>query len=294
MSIQKQTVFTGTATALITPFRDGMIDYDALAALIERQIASGVSALLVSGTTGESATLTYAEHADLIAHASKQIAGRVPLLAGCGSNSTANAIQLAKNAYKAGADALLAVTPYYNKTSAKGIVAHYNALADAAECPLILYNVPSRTGFSMTMEAYRTLASHPNIVGVKEASGDLGLLESLCSELGDKLDVWTGNDNQTVASMMLGAKGVISVYSNIDPLAMIEICRLCNNRDYRPASQRLRTHLPRINALFWEVNPIPVKYVASLLDLCRAEYRLPLCPPAPDVCKRLKACFLQQ
>lgn len=292
MSIQKPTVFTGVATALVTPFRDGEIDYPSMAELIEEQIHAGVSALLVAGTTGESPTLTYGEHAELVTFAHRQINGRVPLLAGCGSNSTANAIQLAKNACEAGADALLAVTPYYNKTSSCGIVAHYRTLADAATRPLILYNVPARTGFSMTLEAYRTLASHPNIVGVKEASGDLGLLEAVCAECGDRLDVYTGNDHQTVSSMKLGAKGVISVYSNLDPLAMIEICRLCANGDERLAGQRLRTILPRIHALFWEVNPIPVKYVASLRGICAPEYRLPLCPPSPDVAKKLKAMFM--
>ena len=291
MSIQKPTVFTGVATALITPFRDGKIDYPALAEIMEAQINAGVSALLVAGTTGESPTLSYAEHMELIAFAKKQIDGRVPLLAGCGSNSTANALQLVSNACEAGADALLAVTPYYNKSSARGIVAHYRALADTATRPLILYNVPSRTGFSMTMDAYRTLADHPNIVGVKEASGDLGLVDSLCAECGDRLDVYTGNDHQTVSSMKLGAKGVISVYSNLEPLSMIEICRLCTNGDHRLASQRLRAVLPQMQALFLEVNPIPVKYVASLRGICQPEYRLPLCPPAPDVCKKLKALF---
>ncbi len=291
MSIQKQTVFIGAATALITPFRDGAIDYPALANMIEKQIESGIGALLVSGTTGESPTLSYAEHMELVAFSKAQIGGRVPLLAGCGSNSTANAIQLAKNAAEAGADALLAVTPYYNKSSERGIVLHYRALADATEKPLLIYNVPSRTGFHMTMDAYRALASHPNIVGVKEASGDLGLLEALCAECGDRLDIYTGNDNQTVASMKLGAKGVISVYSNLEPLSMIEICRLCASGDYRLAGQRLRTVLPKMQALFWEVNPIPVKYVASLRGFCQPEYRLPLCPPAPETCKKLKALF---
>ncbi|MBQ9760343.1 MAG: 4-hydroxy-tetrahydrodipicolinate synthase [Clostridia bacterium] len=291
MSILKPTVFTGAATALITPFRDGAIDYPAMEALIEEQIEKGISALLVSGTTGESATLSYAEHRELIAFAKSCIGGRVPLLAGCGSNSTANALQLVQNACEAGADALLAVTPYYNKTSARGIILHYRAIADAATRPLILYNVPSRTGFSIPPDAYRALADHPNIVGVKEASGDLGLLEMLVSECGDRLDVWTGNDNQTVSSMKLGARGVISVYSNLEPHAMTEITRLCAGGDWSLAGQRLRAHLPKMNALFWEVNPIPVKYVASLRGICLAEYRLPLCSPSPDICKRLKGLF---
>ena len=291
MSIQKPTVFTGVATALITPFRDGVIDYHALSNLIEIQICSGISALLVAGTTGESPTLSYAEHMELIAFAKKQIGGRVPLLAGCGSNSTANAIQLAKNACEAGADALLAVTPYYNKASERGIVLHYRAIADAATKPLLLYNVPSRTGFSMTLDAYRALAAHENIVGIKEASGDLGLLEALCAECGDRFDVYTGNDHQTVSSMKLGAKGVISVYSNLEPLVMIELCRLCSSNDYRLAHQHLRAHLPKMQALFWEVNPIPVKYLVAERGLCASEYRLPMCPPSSDVARRLKNLF---
>ena len=291
MSILKPTVFTGTATALVTPFSDGSIDYPALDALIDWQIASGVSALLVAGTTGESPTLSYAEHAELIAHAHDRIKGRVPLLAGCGSNSTANAVQLAKNACEAGADALLAVTPYYNKTSARGIVLHYRALADAASRPLILYNVPSRTGFSMTLDAYRALAEHPNIVGVKEASGDLDLLASVVSECGDRLDVWVGNDHQAVNAMRLGARGVISVYSNLEPLSTVEITRLCLSGDDRLAARHLGVHLRRMLALFCEVNPIPVKYLLSLRGLCKPEYRLPLCPPSPDSVKLLKKLF---
>ena len=291
MSIQKPTVFVGAATALITPFRNGEIDFPSLAELIEMQIRAGISALLVSGTTGESPTLSYAEHRELIAFARERIGGRVPLLAGCGSNSTANAIQLTKNACEAGADALLAVTPYYNKATAKGIVAHYTAIADASTRPLMLYNVPSRTGFSMTLDAYRALAAHPNIVAIKEASGDLSLLDAIVSELGDSLDVYTGNDNQTVSSMRLGAKGVISVLSNVEPQTVIELCRLCQSGEFRSASQRLRAALPKMNALFWEVNPVPVKYVASLKGLCLPEYRLPLTAPSPDTCKRLKEAF---
>ncbi len=292
MSILKQTVFTGTATALVTPFSDGGIDYPALDAQIEIQIASGVSALLVAGTTGESPTLTYAEHAELIAHARAQIDGRVPLLAGCGSNSTANAIQLAKNACDAGADALLAVTPYYNKSSARGIVLHYRALADAATRPLILYNVPSRTGFSLSLDAYRALAEHPRIVGVKEASGDLDLLASVVAECGDRLDVWTGNDHQVVNAMRLGARGVISVYANLEPLATVEITRLCLGGDERLAARHLAAHLSRMHALFCEVNPIPVKYVLSMRGACKPEYRLPLCPPSPESIKLLKKLFV--
>lgn len=291
MSLHKPTLFTGVATALITPFANGEIDYAALGKLIDLQLEANVSALLVAGTTGESATLTLSELYNLTAFAKARIGGRVPLLAGCGSNSTAHAIELAKTATDAGADGLLAVTPYYNKASDRGLLAHYRALADAATQPLILYNVPSRTGYHLTMELYRELAKHENIVGVKEASGNLGLLEALCDECGDDFDVYTGNDHQLVASMKLGAEGVISVYSNIYPADTVHLCRLCTHGEWRQAGECQRAIFARMQALFWEVNPIPVKYVASRMGLCKPEYRLPLCPPAPDTAKRLQAIF---
>ena len=291
MSLHKPTLFTGAATALITPFSGGKIDFEALEGLIELQLAANIDALLVAGTTGESATLTTEELTELTAFARDRIAGRVPLIAGCGSNSTSHAIELAHAAVKGGADALLAVTPYYNKASDRGLLQHYRALADAAERPLILYNVPSRTGYHLTMEHYRELAKHPNITGVKEASGELGLLEALCDECGDDLDVYTGNDHQIVASMKLGAEGVISVATNVLPEEILTLCRLCAHQDWRAAGALQRSLRPKLLALFWEVNPIPVKYVASQMGLCHPEYRLPLCPPAPEVAKRLQSLF---
>lgn len=293
MSLHKQTIFSGVATALITPFSDGEIDYDALGHLIDLQLDSGIDALLVAGTTGESATLTSEELGELVAFSKERIGGRVPLLAGCGSNSTAHAVTLAKRAAEQGADALLAVTPYYNKASDLGLLRHYRTLADATDCPLILYNIPSRTGYHLSMPLYRELAKHENIVGVKEASGDLSLLEALCDECGDRLDVYTGNDNQLVAAMKLGAQGVISVVSNLLPRELIEIYRLCVAPEYRMAGQRMRAILPKIQALFCEVNPIPVKYVAALKGLCNVEYRLPLCRPAPESVKLLKELFVR-
>ena len=291
MSLQKQTVFKGAATALITPFCKGTIDYDAWKIMIELQISSGIDALLVAGTTGEGSTLSVQEHYELVKFAKKIIRERVPLLAGCASNCTKKSIELSDAVCEGGADALLVVTPYYNKTNDKGILLHYQALADAAKRPIILYNVPSRTGFSMTLDHYRELASHPNIVGVKEASGNLDLLENVCSECGDRLDVYVGNDQQTVSGMRLGAVGVISVYSNLFPRKVTELCRLCANGETRTASARLRACLPQINALFGEVNPIPVKYVAAQMGLCTAEYRLPLAPPSTETCRKLKAQF---
>ena len=291
MSIEKQTVFKGVATALITPFYKGEIDYEALQNLIEMQIEAGVGAILLAGTTGESPTLSVREHADLVSFVARQIAGRLPLLAGCGSNSTAHAQDLAVAVSESGADALLAVTPYYNRTNDRGIVAHYHALAESTNKPLILYNVPARTGFSMTLAHYRELAEHPNIVAVKEASPDLSLLASLCGECGNKLDVYTGNDHHTVAAMRLGASGVISVYSNIAPRKMTEICRLCAAGDWRLAYQRQRQSVTQMQALFWETNPIPVKHIASGMGFCHPEYRLPLCPPTSETARRLGELF---
>ncbi len=291
MSIEKQTIFKGVATALITPFYKGEIDYESLQNLIEMQIEAGVGAILLAGTTGESPTLSVREHADLVSFAARQIEGRLPLLAGCGSNSTSHACELAVAVAESGADALLAVTPYYNRTNDRGIVSHYHALADATEKPLILYNVPARTGFLMTLAHYRELAEHPNIAAVKEASPDLALLGSLCGECSAKLDVYTGNDHHTVSAMRLGASGVISVYSNVAPRKMTELCRLCAAGDWRLAYARQKQVLAQMQALFWETNPIPVKHVMAAMGLCRAEYRLPLSPPASDTARRLKELF---
>lgn len=291
MSLHKKTIFSGVATALITPFCKGEIDYGAFGSLIEHQIDGGVDAILVAGTTGEGATLSMEEHRDLVAYAKEKIGGRVPLLAGCGSNATDRATKLARLLCAAGADALLSVTPYYNKASDRGLVLHFQTIAEASERPLILYSVPSRTGVKLTVKHYRALAEHENIVGVKEASGDLELFEALCSECGDDLDVYVGNDSQTLAAYKLGGSGVISVCSNVLPKETVELCRLCKEREYRSAAQRQRALLPLMNALFCEVNPIPVKYVAAMKGLCAAEYRLPLCPPSPESAKLLQSLF---
>ena len=291
MSLHKTTVFYGVATALITPFQKGEIDYSAFADLIEQQISGGIHALLVAGTTGEGATLTYQEHHDLIAFAKERIGGRIPLLAGCGSNSTSRAVELAQNACDAGADALLAVTPYYNKASHQGLILHYHAIADAVTRPLMIYNVPSRTGVALQMEEYRILAKHPNIVGVKESSGDLTLMDALIAECGKDLDVYAGNDDQLILALKLGAVGGISVYSNLYPKAMSHLYRLYINESKTLAEETQRTLIPYYKALFWEVNPIPVKYLASEMGLCLAEYRLPLCPPSADCRRRLKKAF---
>ena len=291
MSIEKQTVFKGVCTALITPFYKGEIDYEALHDLIEMQIEAGVGAILVAGTTGESPTLSIQEHAALVSFAARQIDGRLPLIAGCGSNSTSHACELASAASESGADALLAVTPYYNRTNDRGIVAHYHAIAESTQKPLILYNVPARTGFSMTLAHYRELTEHPRIVAVKEASPDLSLLASVCGECGSILDVYNGNDHHTASAMRLGASGVISVYSNLFPRKMTEICRLCAAGEWKLAYQRQKQALTGMQALFWETNPIPLKFVAAHMGLCRAEYRLPLCSPSSETARRLCEVF---
>ena len=291
MSIEKQTIFKGVATALITPFYKGEIDYESLQNLIERQIDAGVGAILLAGTTGESPTLSVREHAEMVSFAARQIEGRLPLLAGCGSNSTAHACELAEAVAESGADALLAVTPYYNRTNDRGIVAHYHAIANATQKPLILYNVPARTGFSMTLAHYRELAEHPNIVAVKEASPDLSLLGSLCGECSSDLDVYTGNDHHTVSAMRLGAVGVISVFSNLFPRKMTELCRLCDRGEWKLAYTRQKQILSQMQALFWETNPIPVKHVLAAMGLCRAEYRLPLGAPSTETARRLGELF---
>ena len=288
MSSHKPTVFRGIATALITPLRDGRIDREALFALIDAQIHGGVDAILVAGTTGETSTLSFDEHGELIALAKKAIGGRVPLLAGCGSNCTSRACELARIACSSGADGLLAVTPYYNKASDDGLLLHYQAIAKAATKPLIVYNVPSRTGVSLQMKHYRELAKIDGVVGVKEASGNLSLLEELCAVCKDDLDIYTGNDDQIVAAMRLGAAGAISVLSNVYPKATVALFGLCANEDWRQAEERMQELRPVIGELFREVNPIPVKYLAHLMGYCEAEYRLPLCPPSPETQRRLE------
>lgn len=293
MSSHRTHLFSGVATALITPFRDGKIDYPALEKLIELQIDGGVDALLVAGTTGEGSTLTVQEHFELLSFAADKIRARVPLLAGCGSNNTAHAVTLGQNACRAGADALLAVTPYYNKTTDRGILLHYQTLANSVSKPVILYNVPSRTGFSMSLAHYKSLAAHPNIAGVKEASGNLSLLEAVAEECADGLTVYTGNDDQMVAAWKLGARGSISVLSNLLPKETKQIYTAFVGGNSAEAYRLQRAMLSKIAALFCEVNPVPVKYAASLLGLCSAEMRLPLCEPSEESKRKIEQAFLQ-
>ena len=278
MTKTKKFIFQGVATALITPFKDGKIDYSSLKNLIEFQIESGIDALLINGTTGESATLSYKEKQELISFAVREVAGRVPLIAGTGANDTKIALELSKFAKDAGADALLVVTPYYNKASREGLIMHYSSIADTVDLPLILYNVPSRTGVNISLEVYEELAKHSNIVAVKEATASISDFAKLSHLCGKQLDLYSGNDDMITPTLALGGKGVISVISNLLPKETGDICRLWFNGKIKEATELQLKLLPLINAIFSEVNPIPIKALLSHLGLCEEEYRLPLCP----------------
>ena len=270
-------VFTGTCTALVTPFRtNGAIDYSAFARQIDRQIEAGIDALCVCGTTGESSTLTVQEHIHLVDFCVSHVAGRCPVIAGSGSNDTAAALYLCQCAQESGADALLVVTPYYNKTTQTGLIKHYEYLADRVELPIILYNIPSRTGLSFTAETYQILSQHPNINGIKEASGDFSLLADTLALCGEKLNIWSGNDDHTVPMMAMGAKGLISVVSNLAPESMAEMTRWALLGNWEKARELQVKYTPLIRALFSQVNPVPVKAAMKLAGLDSGTLRMPL------------------
>jgi len=285
----KNTVFTGAGVAIITPFRDGKIDYEDFARIIEFQIANGTDAIVVCGTTGEASTLSDDEHIEAIEFAVKQTAGRIPVIAGTGSNDTAYAIWLTKEACRVGADAMLVVTPYYNKASTKGLINHFTAIADASTKPIILYNVPSRTGCNITLPVYRELAKHPNIVATKEASGNMSAIAELIAEVGDQLDVYSGNDDQIVPILSLGGKGVISVLSNVMPREAHDICQLYFDGKVKESAALQLKLLELINNLFIEVNPVPVKAAMNLMGFCTKEIRPPMCEPEEAHLEVLKA-----
>ena len=277
MSKLKKTVFTGAATAIITPFSGGAIDYDAFGKLLEDQIAGSIDAIVVAGTTGEAATLSHEEHCECVRYAVEKVAGRVPVIAGTGSNDTAYGIELSKYACEVGADALLLVTPYYNKATPKGLIRSFLETAEATDKPIILYNVPSRTGCNIPLSVYRELAKHERIVAVKEASGNLSAIAELMDECGDALDVYSGNDDQIVPIMSLGGMGVISVLSNVMPRETHELTAHCLANRYTEAAEMQLKYLKLINALFCEVNPVPVKTAMAAMGFCTEEMRLPLC-----------------
>lgn len=282
-------IFTGSGVALITPFKkDGSIDFEDFGKLIEFQIENKTDALIICGTTGEGSTVTFEEKAEVFDYAVKKANGRVPVIAGTGSNSTSHSLKQIQLAEKAGVDAHLVVTPYYNKTSQQGLVNHYYALADKAEKPIIVYNVPSRTGVDITLDTYRLLAQHENIAGVKEASGDLTKCMRIISELGDRFDLYIGNDDQIASAVAMGAKGVISVLANIFPHETHQMAKMGIGSDCEFSHSVQAKFLPLISALFSDVNPIPVKYAAEYVGLCGGTLRLPLVESNDTVKERIR------
>ena len=278
----KNTVFTGAATAIVTPLTKDGIDYEQFGRLIEWQIAEGIQAIVAVGTTGEGSTLTDAEHKEAIRFCVEKVAGRVPVIAGTGSNDTAYAIELTKFSCEVGADAMLLVTPYYNKATQRGLIESFKAIADASTKPCILYNVPSRTGCNLLPSSVVALADHPNIVGIKEACGDISQVAQLCALVGDKIDVYSGNDDQIIPILSLGGKGVISVLSNIMPAATQKMCQDYMSGNVEAARRAQLELLPLINALFCEVNPIPVKAAVAAMGYCENYLRLPLTTMEPE------------
>ncbi len=283
----KQPVFSGSGVAIITPFTNDGIDYPALARLLDFQLENGTDAIIVCGTTGEAAAMSYEERVRAIEAVVRHVDGRVPVIAGTGSNNTENAITLSRDASSAGVDALLVVTPFYNKATPKGLIRHYTAVADAVEKPVILYHVPSRTGVKCTAEIYAALAEHPNIVGVKEAGGDLALVQKTRELCPEDFYIWSGNDDETAPIMLFGGKGVISVAANVMPKAMHRLTDACLKGDFVTAG-RMQLELRKLcEALFWEVNPIPVKTASAMMGYCQERFRSPMCEMEPENRERL-------
>ncbi len=283
----KNTIFEGAATALVTPMTEKGVDYENLAKLIEFQIEDGISALVIVGTTGEGSTLSDEEHRDVISFAVKQAKGRVPVIAGTGSNDTKYAVELSQHACEAGADALLVVTPYYNKATQKGLIRHFTEIADAVDKPIIMYNVPSRTGCNLKPETVNVLADHPRIVGLKEASGDLSQVATVAALCGDRIDIYSGNDDQILPVLSLGGKGVISVLSNVIPGDTDAMCKKFFAGKIEEAKEMQLRYLPLIHDLFCEVNPIPVKAAMAAMGYGENYLRMPLTPMEETNEKRL-------
>ncbi len=282
-------IFSGVATALITPFCQNGVDYESFGKLIDWQIDSGINALVVCGTTGESATLTKDEHKEVLKFALKQIDGRVPAIAGTGSNSTAKAIEMTKYASVLGYDAALVVTPYYNKCTQKGLIKNYYAIADAGNIPLIVYNVPSRTGVNIKPETYLALSQHPMIQGIKEAGGNISAIAETMSLVGDRLNLYSGNDDQTIPILSLGGKGVISVLSGILPKETVKMTDLWFQGKTKESLEIQLKYIPLISALFSQVNPIPIKTASYKMGLCQNRLRLPLTEMENDEAEKLFA-----
>lgn len=275
----RQPIFTGSGVAIVTPFTEDTVNFPALGKLLDFQLSQGTDAVIVCGTTGEASTMTYQERMRTIAFCVEHVNGQVPVIAGAGSNSTEAALNLSKDAQRAGCDGLLLVTPYYNKASQQGLIRHYTRIADAVKVPVILYSVPSRTGVTIAPETYAELAKHPNINGVKEASGNLGSLQRTRNLCPEDFYIWSGNDDETVPICALGGVGVISVAANLVPAEMHTLVQLCLDNDFAAAG-RLQLQLKDLfDALFSDVNPIPVKTALDLMGWEAGPLRLPLCPP---------------
>ena len=274
----KKTVFTGMATAIVTPMTETGIDYEALGRFIEFQIGSGIDGIVVMGTTGENATIEPEDQAAVIRYTVEKVAKRVPVIAGTGTNNTDHVLHNTKMACEAGADAVLVVTPYYNKATQNGLIRHFTMIADASTVPVILYNVPGRTGCNLLPKSVAVLAEHPNIVGIKEATGNMAQMVEIRHLCGDKIDVYSGEDALTVAMMAMGGKGTISVLSNVAPKEAVAMTDACKRGDYATAAQMQCDLLPLIDALFSEVNPIPAKAGVSALGFGEEHLRLPLTP----------------
>ena len=285
----KQPVFEGLATAIVTPFKNGTIDIPTFEKLLDMQLAANVDAVVVCGTTGEGSTLSAAEQLRLIAHAVQYTAGRCKIIAGTGSNDTAHAIDMSRAASSMGVCAVLVVTPYYNKCTQDGLIAHYTAIADAISCPVICYNVPSRTGLDMKVETYQALSRHPNIAGVKEAGGSPAKIARTLDACGDDFFLWSGNDDEAVSTMVLGAKGLISVLSNVRPKKTKAMIEACQKNEFALAGKLQRELMDLIGALFCEVNPIPVKKALELEGFPVGTPRLPLTELSSESLPRLQA-----
>lgn len=274
----KNTIFTGMATAIVTPMTETGIDYEALGRFLEFQIESGINAIVVMGTTGENATIEPEDQKEVIRYTVEKVAGRIPVIAGTGTNNTQHVLANTKNACAVGADAILVVTPYYNKATQNGLIKHFTTIADASTVPVILYNVPGRTGVNLLPKTVAKLAEHPNIAAIKEATGNMAQMVELQALCGDKIDIYSGEDALTVPMMAMGAAGTISVLSNVVPRESVAMADACKAGDYKTAARLQCELLPLINALFSEVNPIPVKAAVSAMGYGGEVLRLPLTP----------------
>lgn len=292
--MEKKHIFKGVATALITPFDENGINYEQFGRIIDWQIESGINALVICGTTGEASTMSDDEHRDAIRFAVKRANGRVPIIAGTGSNDTAYALDLVKCAQEAGADAALCVTPYYNKATQRGLFEMFTQIADYSKIPVILYNVPSRTGCNIEPKTYAALAEHPNISAIKEANGDISKIVETMSYVNGKLDLYSGNDDQIVPLLSLGGDGVISVLSNVLPAETVEMCNKFFAGDIKGAAEMQYKYHALISALFSEVNPIPVKAAMAAMGYCENRLRLPLTTMDPEKEKVLLKCMREQ